>query len=208
MKLLLLIIILIIGTVLSTAYLHEQGEALAVRTKGIKAVHDIVHEYCPDLSHRYRAYDWLLLIFVAPLVINLGKYDLPAFIYSFAWVIVPIMIFRCITVCSSIPTRTTNEIERDFGSWLKQHFTGASSDLCFSGHCSVALALILVMLRFKIIEKKVAWLSLFAAYGFFSTASRNHFTIDVLMCVPATLLFFDWTQCKSASKDLLWGGCQ
>lgn len=208
MNLFILFIILCVGTVLSTAYLHEQGSALATRTRGEICVYDAVHQYLPDLSHSYRMYDWMLLVFIFPLIYNIGTYHMGDFIYALLWLLIPIFIFRCITTVASIPTTTCGDkIDRDFGNWLKQYILGHSSDLNFSGHLAVAFALVLLMLTFGIIKSKIIWFSLLGSYGLFSSMSRSHYSIDILVAGAVVPLFFDWTFCKSASKDILWGGC-
>jgi hypothetical protein len=207
MKLLYLIVILVICTFFQTAYLHEKGEDLAIRTNNQKCHYDIVHENLPDLSKYYYLYDYMILIFLAPLVFYYGSYDLFGFVISLAWLVVPIFIFRCFTTVSTVPTRTTNDIVRDFGSWIKRHICGSENDLLLSGHICFALSVILVMLEFGITSNRTLWLTLLGAYGLFSSTSRSHFTVDILLAVPVTLAFYDFTKCKSASKDLLFGGC-
>lgn len=208
MNLFILICILVVLTVLSTAYLHEEGNALAVRTNNEICVYDFVHQYLPNLSHSYRLYDWFLLVFLSPLLIFYGTYDFCDFVYSLMWLLVPLFIFRCFTTVASIPTRTCNDIDRDFGGFFRRHIFGSSSDLNFSGHLAFAFSLVLLMLSFGIIENKVLWLSLLGGYGLFSSMSRSHYSIDILVAFAVVPTFFDWTVCKSASKDLLWGGCE
>lgn len=108
MKLIVLFIILICTTILSMEYLSFQGDALAQRTNGIKAIHDCVHENTYSLQAYSEAYNWMLLIFVSPLFIYYGSYDFQAFIKSFLHIFFPLMIFRCFTTTITIPTRTTD----------------------------------------------------------------------------------------------------
>lgn len=207
MNLYILIVVLIIGTVISTAYLHEQGEALSQRTNNQICVYDFCHQFLPDLSDYYDIYNGLLLVFIAPLIWYLGTYDLSDFICSLVWLLVPIFIFRCITTCASVPTATTGEYTRDFGSVFKRYIFGSNHDCLVSGHLCFALSVVLLMFQYNIVSNRVLWLGLVAAFGLFSATSKNHYTIDVIMAVPTVFAFFDFTFCKSAVKDLTVGGC-
>lgn len=207
MHLLFLIVILIIGTVISTTYLHEQGEALSIRTNNQICVYDFCHQFLPDLSDYYDLYNGLLLVFIAPLIWYLGTYDFADFMYSLVWLLVPIFIFRCITTCASVPTATTGEYTRDWGSWFKRYMFGSNHDCLISGHCVFALSVVLLMFQYKIVTNQPLWLGLVGAFGLFSAMSKNHYSIDVIMAVPTVFAFYDFTYCKSAVKDLIVGGC-
>jgi len=201
-----LILLLVVATIVSTAYLTEKGEALAVRTNYQKCHYDIVHENLPDLSDYHWLYDLLLGAFVAPYIFYYGTYDAGAVGSVWVWLVVCVFIFRCLTISVTIPTQTTH-VKRDFGNWLKRHLTGTAHDLCFSGHVSFAFSLVLVGLHFGIISNRVLWFGLLACLGLFSAMSRSHFSIDIVMAVPIVMTFFDWTMCQSASKDTIFGGC-
>lgn len=204
--LLVLILLLIVATIVSTAYLSEKGEALAIKTNYQKCHYDFIHEALPDLSDYHWLYDFFLAIFATPYIYYYGSYDGKAVVSVFFWLIVCLLLFRSLTISVTIPTQTTH-MKRDFGNWLKRHLTGSAHDLCFSGHVSVAFSLVLVGLYFGIISNRVLWLGLVAALGLFSSMSRAHFTIDIVIAIPMVMTFFDWTVCNSASKDTIFGGC-
>lgn len=206
MNLFILIAILVCFTFISTAYLHEQGPQLSIRTNNEICVYDFIHQYLLDLSEYYHMYNVLLFVFVTPLIWNIGSYNPAKFFYDLLWLLVPIFIFRCVTICLSIPTRTTN-VDRDWGHWLKQYIFGNDFDLNSSGHISVAFGLVLLMLQYRIIENKALWFGLVGAYGLFSSASKNHYSIDVAMAFPVVIAFYDFSFCKSAVKDITVGGC-
>lgn len=205
MKLIVLIILLVIFTVITTAYLTEKGAKLTKRLNRTKAVHDIVHEYLPDMTQYYQLYDYLILLFIAPLIVQYGNYHLGPFLYSFLWLIVPIFMFRCITIIASVPTQTTYAIERDFGNSFKQHITGSCYDLTFSGHVALATVLVLLMLRFRVISNRPLWLGALLGYGLFSSMSRSHYTIDVIVAYIVPLLFLDWSTNRSLSREIICG---
>jgi len=207
MNLFVLFVILILGTVISTAYLHEQGEKLASKTSNEICVFDFVHNYLPDLSQYYHLYNAFLLVFIAPLVVYHGTFDVLAFMYSLLWLLVPLFIFRCITTCASVPCATTGEYTRDWGSLIKRYIFGGNHDCMPSGHLMFSLSLVLLMLQYEIITNKVLWLGLVGAYGAFSTMSKNHWTIDIIMAVPTVIAFYDFTFCRSAVKDITVGVC-
>lgn len=205
MVLLILIVLLVIFTVITTAYLTENGTKLSKRLNNQKAVHDICHEYLPDLSRYYALYDYFLLIFFVPLVFNHGQYEMGPLLLAFVWLVVPIFMFRCLTIVASIPTQTTYAIERNFGGQLKQHITGSNYDLTFSGHVALATALVLLMLRFRVISNRPFWIGALLGYGLFSSMSRSHYTIDVIVAFIVPLLFLDWTSKRSISREILIG---
>ncbi len=207
MNLFFLIIVLIVLTVVSTAYLHEQGELLASKTSNEICVFDFVHNYLPDLSAYYDFYNIFLLIFISPLIWYIGTYDFIDFMYSLLWLLVPLFIFRCFTTCVSVPCATTGEYIRDWGSWLKRYMFGSNHDCMPSGHTIVSLSLVLLMLQYGIVTNKVLWLGLVGAFGAFSAMSKNHWTIDVVMAVPTVFAFYDFIFCHSAVKDITVGGC-
>ena len=204
--LLVLILLLIVATIVSTAYLTEKGEALAIKTNYQKCHYDFIHETLPDLSEYHWLYDLFLGVFVAPYIYNYGSYDVGLVGELFGWLIICLFIFRTLTISVTIPTQTTH-VKRNFGNWLKRHITGTAHDLCFSGHVSFAFSLVLVGLYFGIINNRVLWLGLVGCLGLFSSMSRSHFSLDIVMAIPVVMTFFDWTTCQSASKDTIFGGC-
>lgn len=206
--LLFLLIVLLTTSALSLSYLRKQSDRLAIRTGNVKAVHDCVHEYLPDLSHWYEHYNAGLLLFVSPLLLNLGKYTLHRFkewAKLFANVCIPLLIFRSLTICISITTRTVQDAKRNFGSFMRQMIFGSDSDLMFSGHIATALCLILSLRACGIIQSAGVWLFFLLLYSFFSSMTRSHYSIDVVVAWIVTPLFFDWTVNGSASKSLLLG---
>lgn len=206
MFLFILLILLMVTTVLSLSYLKIQSTELAYRTNNIKAVHDCVHEYLPDLSRYYIYYDIGLLNFVTPLLFQFGSYNIWDFVKSFGSLWLPVMIFRCFTVCASIPTKTVNHMERNFGTWVKQSILGGDSDLMFSGHIATAFCFVLTMAACGIISSTGIWLFLLLMYSFFSSMTRSHYTIDVVIAWIVVPLFYDFQISNgSATKKLLLG---
>lgn len=212
MTLLILTVLLVVGTVLSNCYLSEISPKLALaaesaRTHNVKCVYDIMHEYAPNLSHLYRIYDALLLPFLIPLIYYAGDYDFYAFVKDFLWLIVPVLAFRCLTICASVPTATIYEAKRDFGTRTKQLLTGSDQDLNFSGHVALATALVLIMFKRKIVGNRLLWMGALLGYGLFSTMSRSHFTGDVIWAFVTVFCFYDFTFCQSGVKSMFIGGC-
>jgi hypothetical protein len=202
-------LLLVVGTLVSTAYLYEVSPKLdkaarAARKYNVKACYDVVHEYLPDLQRFYKFYDAFLLVFLIPLVRKFGTYDFAKVGKDLLKVILPMLAFRCITICASVTTATTS-MKRDFGHPIKQLITGSSQDHMWSGHTSCAAALVLVLIKNNVIDRKSEkwiWLPILGTYGLFSAMSRSHYTNDVIIGLGAAMFFYDSAFCGSQSKEL------
>lgn len=202
MNLLFWFIILIIFSVVTSAYSLRHGSSLKHQFEGKKTIYDTVHENLPDLTKYYKFYDALLLVFILPLVFTTQKYDILKFTKQLCSVLFCVLALYCIMTSLTITGPTTNH-DRDFGSPLWQAFFGHESLLLISGHCCFVLTLILTMKQFGIISSSALWLFLAASFALFATMSRNHYTIDPIVSFFVVWTVFDIVNGESAALSVL-----
>lgn len=207
MNLLFWFIILILFSIVTSAYSMRHGDDLKCRFEGQKTIHDAVHEYLPNLEKFYHLYDYLLIIFVLPLIFTKQKYNKLKFLTQLLKVVVPAMFIYCAMTSITITGPTTHN-DRDFGGPLRQAIFGHGSLLLISGHCCVVFALVLTMKQFGLIKSTALWGGLSVAFALFASMSRNHYSIDPIVSFFVISTIFDFVNSRSATKAVLCGVCR
>lgn len=190
-------IVLILFSVVTSAYSMHHGKHLRERFKGEKTIYDSVHEKLPDMTRYYYIYDYLLLIFVLPLIFTRRKYNKMRFLSHMLMVLIPVMFVYCIMTSITITGPTTNH-DRDFGGPLRQAVFGHESLLLISGHCCFVFTLVLTLKQFGLIDNMVLWGALSASFALFASMSRNHYSIDPIVSFFVVFTIFDIVNNRSA----------
>ena len=201
-SLILWFIILLLFSMVTSSYSITHGTILKDKFQGFRTVHDVVHEHLPNLESIYSLYDWLLLIFIFPLLLNWSKYDKRAFFTSAMRLMIPILFIYCLVTSLTITGPTTDH-SRDFGGPLRQAVFGHGSLLLISGHCCFVFALILLMKQYKIISNMTIWGSLAALFALFASMSRSHYTIDPIFSAFVVTCVYDVLENESATLRLV-----
>lgn len=202
MNLMFWFVVLILFSIITSAYSMHHGNTLKNRFEGQKTIHDSVHEYLPNFERFYHLYDYLLIIFVVPLIFTKQKYNKLKFLIRLMSVLVPAMFIYCALTSITI-TGPTTCMDRDFGGPLRQAIFGHGSLLLISGHCLFVFALVLTMRQFGIIQNMKLWLTLSGAFALFASMSRNHYSIDPIVSFFVVITLFDFVNNKSAGLDCL-----
>lgn len=195
-------LLLLIFSTITSSYSRTHGGNLKERLNGSPTVHDIVHEHLPNLEHLYGLYDSLLLIFIAPLILQWNKYSKKDFFISALQLLIPILFIYCFATTPTIIGPTTNRL-RNFGGPIRQAIFGHESLLLISGHCCFVFGLILLMKQYKIIENMTIWGILATLFALFASMSRNHYTIDPIFSAFVVACVYDFVQNQSATLTLL-----
>ena len=202
MSLLIWCIVLLIFSTLTSSYALKHGTVLRDKFQGFRTVHDVVHTHLPNLESMYALYDYLLIIFFLPLLLNWSKYDKKAFFISAAKLLLPVLYIYCLVTFSTI-TGPTTDYTRDFGGPIRQAIFGHGSLLLISGHCCVAFSMILLMRQYKLIDNMAIWGSLAALFALFASMSRSHYTIDTIFSAFVVATVYDMVQNESATLRVL-----
>lgn len=195
-------IILILFSVVTSAYSMHHGKHLRERFKGEKTIYDSVHERLPDLTRFYYIYDYLLIIFMLPLIFTSRKYNKMRFVAQILKVIIPVMFIYCIMTSITITGPTTTH-DRDFGGPLRQAIFGHESLLLISGHSCFVFTLVLTMKQFGLIDNMFLWGGLSACFALFASMSRNHYSIDPIVSLFVVATIFDFVNNRSAVLSVL-----
>lgn len=202
MNLIFWFIVLILFSIVTSAYSMCHGSDLKDRFAGQKTIYDTIHERLPDLTRFYYLYDYLLLIFFLPLVFTKQRYNTSRFLQRLMSVLIPVMFIYCLLTSITI-TGPTTSFHRDFGGPLRQAVFGHESLLLISGHCCFVFVLVLTMKQFGIIQNTKLWLGLSALFALFATMSRNHYSIDPIVSFFVVAAVFDAVNNKSATLTVL-----
>lgn len=202
MNLIFWFVVLILFSIMTSAYSLHHGKSLKKRFEGQKTIYDTIHERLPNLERFYKLYDIFLLIFFIPLIFTKQKYNASKFWTQFAKVMIPVLAIYCLMTSITITGPTTCE-ERDFGGPLKQAIFGHESLLLISGHCCFVFVLVLTMKQFGIINNTRLWVALSGLFALFATTSRNHYSIDPIVSFFVVSAIFDFVNNRSATIQVL-----
>lgn len=154
---------------------------------------DIVIDNFIDLS-RYRKFTELFLIpFLLPFISSI--YGLSKIGYLLRIGVVFLAIRMLTTVVTDIPSSTTECDMTKIPTWLL-FLKGHCHDKIFSGHVGLAILLLLVSLKFNLITQDSLYyfIPYLLLYSFYTIASRNHYTIDVLLSYLIVIPIFKLIQ--------------
>jgi hypothetical protein len=148
-------------------------------------IYDIGHKYLPDYSY-YNETHVLMNIFVfLPLLFNLSLFS------DYLSYLLPVLMFRYITINSTILPKSKTCDDSDFGILHILH--GHCYDKLFSGHMASSIITSLLLYKKNIVTN----LKLLSIYNltsaFLILVTRSHYTVDILFgtYVALTSFFLD-----------------
>lgn len=162
---------------------------LRVQRDGLNArpLHDALHATLPDLSRMHWVGDVMGgMVSVVGAVVFATVPSQRSLWLRALWVFAACMLLKVFVNAATIVPDPSGECEkRERGNW--RHMLGSCNDLMPSGH--VILPFALLYLSYGRVPE-AAWLALLAyttVFVFFTVASRNHYTLDVVVSALAVV---------------------
>lgn len=145
-----------------------------------RPLYDIIINNCIDLYKYNKLTELLLIPFLLPFVLSRNGYSKISYLLKIGSVFLAI---RMITnIVTDIPSSTTNCDLTKISIW-ESIFKGYCNDKIFSGHIGFAILLLLVSYKFNLISNNSLYYYIIYLlfYSFYTIASKNHYTIDVIL---------------------------
>lgn len=165
----------------SSTYFHIQYIENKTSVKKMSSLPDLIVDNLPNLSRNYIIRDFInysILLWILPFLLS-KRVDLVYFVYK---IISVILFMRTLTKFFTIIPSQDNGCKNEINN-PECYITGYCNDKIFSGHTSLSLILLLTAFEFDLVDKRLMpiLLLLHFIYVGLILASRNHYTVDIIL---------------------------
>jgi hypothetical protein len=178
---------------ISSTYFHINYINKKTEIHKFQSLPDLIVDNLPDLSDNILVkdiVDYSLFIWIIPIIIN-QRYDLLKFFYKFISIIYFLRtLTKFFTIIPSQGKGCINDIRK-----AECYLTGYCNDKIFSGHTSITLALLLIIIDNNLIDSSLnpVLVLLHLSYVLLILSSRFHYSVDVILSYIITIsLFFNF----------------